>query len=104
MNTVSEELDHLLNEEVRENYVITPGFRTALTEASSDARVKLRKAARIGAFTISKDSEKILSSLIEELERPGQSDTYFDHIDRSAALISQSLKNLKKAARRDLDV
>jgi hypothetical protein len=102
MNELAEGLDQLLDEATRPNYFITPEHRTTLTESAAAARTGLRRASRIGSFTISERSEAILRELVAELDRAIGEKTYFDSIDSSAAGIQRTLAELKKCARQDI--
>jgi hypothetical protein len=103
MNELSEEIDQLLDEKVNQPLVaLTPAHRTTLARASANARLHLRKAARIGSFTISPEAEAILSQMLEQLNRAGD-ESFFQHLDTKGAAIDAAIAKLKEAARRDLN-
>jgi hypothetical protein len=103
MNELSEEIDQLLDEEMRPNFVVTPEHRTALATASAKARRHLRKASRIGSFTISPEAEAILVRMLKQLDLAVNEQTYFQHLDRNGAAIDAAIAELKIAARQDLN-
>jgi hypothetical protein len=104
MNELSEEIDQLLDEEInRPLVVISPAQRTALAKTSATARLHLRKASRIGSFTISREAEAILVRMLEQLNRAVREDSYFAHLDATGAAIDKAIADLKAAARRDLN-
>ena len=103
MNELYEEMDQLMDEEIHPNVGLTPKYRTALATASAKARLRLRKASRLGAFTISREAEAILVRLLGQLDQAVGEEGYFDILDKRAATISAGLAELKTAARRDLN-
>jgi len=101
---MQEEYDALLDEEVRDDTIITPEYRTALATATATARAELRKQSRIGSFLISEAAERLLKTVLAELDKSGIDKNYFDHIDRHAAIVSAATTDLKLVARKDLKI
>jgi hypothetical protein len=103
MDNLLEEVDLLTDEEITRN-VITPEHRTKLAEVAGLARRQIRKASRVGSFLLSEQSERILVSLLENLERARSERDYFSHLDANWGILIEALNKLKREAKAGLGV
>lgn len=101
INTALEENDPLWHAHVEEQE-ITPERKAELAAASELAWKEIRRQSRIGDFLISHESKLIIDHLLERIEVATAADTYFEHIDKIGAALSDALRDLSKSARKDL--
>jgi hypothetical protein len=73
----------------------------ALVDAYEKGRRDIRKALRIGGFTISAESVAILAEFMEESERYRPAD-WAEYVDGNMELVSVVTKRLTRSAQRDL--